>query len=403
MTIVTTRQRQPRYTPTSNPSVELSVVMPCLNEVDTIASCVKAAMETLREHRIIGEVIVADNGSIDGSQQIATKLGARVISVSEKGYGSALMGGIAASRGKYVLMGDADDSYDFREIPAFLSKLRAGYELVQGCRLPSGGGKVMPGAMPFLHRWWGNPMFSWLARRWFRASIQDVNCGLRGFSRVHYDRLAQRCTGMEFANEMIIKTSLLNAKVAQVPITLHMDGRKAHGPHLRTFRDGWRTLRFYMLYSPRWLFLVPGALLMALGAVGYGIALPGMHIGRIAFDVHTLLFASLAAIAGYQSIVFAVFTKVFAISERLLPEDPRLTKLGRVINLECGLLAGATAMLAGFALLAGAVGQWWAVNFGPLDYSHTMRWVIPGVTLTTLGFQTVLSSFFLSVLGMKRR
>jgi glycosyltransferase involved in cell wall biosynthesis len=403
MTIVSTRQRQPRYTPTSNPSVELSVVMPCLNEVDTIASCVKAAMETLREHRIIGEVIVADNGSIDGSQQIATKLGARVISVPEKGYGSALMGGIAASRGKYVLMGDADDSYDFREIPAFLSKLRAGYELVQGCRLPSGGGKVMPGAMPFLHRWWGNPMFSWLARSWFRASIQDVNCGLRGFSRAHYDRLAQRCTGMEFANEMIIKTSLLNTKVAQVPITLHMDGRKAHGPHLRTFRDGWRTLRFYMLYSPRWLFLVPGALLMALGAVGYGIALPGMHIGRIAFDVHTLLFASLAAIAGYQSIVFAVFTKVFAISERMLPEDPRLTKLTRVINLEWGLVAGATAMLAGFALLAGAISQWWAVNFGPLDYSHTMRWVIPGVTLTTLGFQTVLSSFFLSVLGMKRR
>jgi hypothetical protein len=208
---------------------------------------------------------------------------------------------------------------------------------------------------------------------------------------------------MEFATEMIIKTSLLDADVAEVPITLRMDGRKAHAPHLRTFRDGWRTLRFFMLYSPRWLFLMPGAFLIILGILGYGIALPGLHIGRIAFDVHTLLFASLALIGGYQSIVFALFTKVFAISERLLPEDPRLSRLARVFNLEAGLLAGVVGMLAGFGLLAGAISQWWSVNFGPLDYSHTMRWVIPGVTLTTLGFQTVLSSFFLSVLGMKRR
>jgi glycosyltransferase involved in cell wall biosynthesis len=323
--------------------------------------------------------------------------------VTEKGYGSALMGGIAAARGKYILMGDADESYDFREIPSFLSKLRAGYELVQGCRLPAGGGTVMPGAMPFLHRWWGNPMFSWLARGWFRAPVQDVYCGMRAFTRVHYERLAQRCTGMEFATEMIIKTSLIGAKVAEVPITLHVDGRKAHAPHLRTFRDGWRTLRFFMLYSPRWLFLVPGAFLMAVGTLGYGIAMPGVHIGRIVFDVHTLLFASLALIAGYQSIVFALFTKVFAISERLLPPDFRLTRLFATVKLEHGLLAGAVGMLGGLGLLTGAVSQWWVVDFGPLDYSHTMRWVIPGVTLTTLGFQTVLSSFFLSVLGMKKR
>lgn len=403
MTTVTTRKEQPRYTPTSNSSVELSVVMPCLNEADTIASCVSAAMQALRQNRIAGEVIVADNGSTDGSQQIAANLGARVVPVSEKGYGSALMGGIAAARGKYILMGDADESYDFREIPSFLSKLRAGYELVQGCRLPAGGGTVMPGAMPFLHRWWGNPMFSWLARGWFRAPVQDVYCGMRAFTRVHYDRLAQRCTGMEFATEMIIKTSLIGAKVAEVPITLHVDGRKAHAPHLRTFRDGWRTLRFFMLYSPRWLFLVPGAFLMAVGTLGYGIAMPGVHIGRIVFDVHTLLFASLALIAGYQSIVFALFTKVFAISERLLPPDFRLTRLFATVKLEHGLLAGAVGMLGGLGLLTGAVSQWWVVDFGPLDYSHTMRWVIPGVTLTTLGFQTVLSSFFLSVLGMKKR
>lgn len=377
--------------------------MPCLNEADTIASCIGKAMEALRDHQISGEVIVADNGSTDGSQEIATALGARVVPVAEKGYGSALMGGITAARGRYVVMGDADDSYDFREIPGFLAKLREGYDLVQGCRLPAGGGRVMPGAMPFLHRWWGNPMFSWLARGWFRAPVQDVYCGLRGFSRVHYERLGQRCTGMEFATEMIIKTSLLGARIGEVPITLHVDGRKAHAPHLRTFRDGWRTLRFFMLYSPRWLFLVPGALLILLGIAGYAIALPRAHIGRVVFDVHTLLFASLGIIAGYQSVVFALFTKVFAISERWLPEDPRLTKLGAMVNLERGLLAGAVGMVAGLGLLAGAVGQWWAVHFGPLDYSHTMRWVIPGVMLTTLGFQTILSSFFLSVLGMKRR
>ena len=400
---VSTATHRTRYTPVRDQIIELSVVMPCLNEADTIASCVSKAVGALREHRISGEVIVADNGSTDGSQRIAIANGARVVAVTEKGYGSALMGGIAAARGRYVLMGDADDSYDFREIPAFLAKLREGYELVQGCRLPSGGGTVMPGAMPFLHRWWGNPMFSWLARGWFRAPIQDVYCGLRAFTRAHYERLEQRCTGMEFATEMIIKTSLVGARVAEVPITLHVDGRKAHAPHLRTFRDGWRTLRFFMLYSPRWLFLIPGAALVLLGAIGYGIALPGVRIGRVTFDAHTLLFASLALIAGFQSIVFALFTKVFAISEKLLPEDPRLTRLGRLVNLERGLMAGAITMLTGLGLLAGAINQWRVAHFGPLDYSHTMRWVIPGVTLTTLGFQTVLSSFFLSVLGMKRR
>src|SRR6185437_4186619 len=334
MTTAATRQRQPRYAPASTAAVELSVVMPCLNEADTIASCIGKAMEALREHQTSGEVVVADNGSTDGSQEIATALGACVIPVAEKGYGSALMGGIAAARGRYVVMGDADDSYDFREIPGFLAKLREGYDLVQGCRLPAGGGRVMPGAMPFLHRWWGNPMFSWLARGWFRAPVQDVYCGLRGFTREHFERLGQRCTGMEFATEMIIKTSLIGARIGEVPITLHVDGRKAHAPHLRTFRDGWRTLRFFMLYSPRWLFLVPGALLLLLGAIGYAIAMPGLRIGRITFDVHTLLFASLSIIAGYQSIVFALLTKVFAISEGLLPADRRLTRLSRLASLE---------------------------------------------------------------------
>ena len=385
------------------PALEISVVMPCLNEADTIGSCVRTAMETLRSQGIAGEVIVADNGSTDGSATIAAQLGARIVTVREKGYGAALMGGIAAARGRYILMGDADDSYDFREIPKFLTRLREGYDLVQGCRLPSGGGTLLPGAMPFLHRWWGNPMFSWLARGWFRAPVRDVYCGLRAFTRTHYERLAQRCTGMEFATEMIIKTSLIGARVAEVPITLHPDGRKAHAPHLRTFRDGWRTLRFFMLYSPRWLFLVPGALLVVLGALGYGIALPGLSIGRVTFDVHTLLFASLSVIAGYQSIVFALLTKVFAISEGLLPEDPRLARWGRIVSLERGLLAGAAGMFFGLVLLGGAVRQWWAADFGHLSYGHTMRWVIPGMMCTTLGFQTILFSFFLSVLGLRRR
>jgi glycosyltransferase involved in cell wall biosynthesis len=313
------------------------------------------------------------------------------------------MGGITAARGRYIIMGDADDSYDFLDLSRFVEKLREGNDLVVGCRLPWGGGKVQPGAMRFLHRWWGNPMFSWLARGWFNSPVRDVYCGLRGFTRAHYDRLGQRCTGMEFATEMIIKTSLIGARVAEVPITLHRDGRKAHAPHLRTFRDGWRTLRFFMLYSPRWLFLVPGALLVLLGAVGYAIALPGLRIGRITFDAHTLLFASLSIIAGYQSIVFALLTKVFAISERLLPADPRLARWARLASLERGLVAGAAGMLLGFILLGGAVHQWWAAGFGNLSYSHTMRWVIPGMMCTTLGFQTILFSFFLSVLGLRER
>src|SRR5262245_34326249 len=304
--------------------IELSVVIPCLNEADTLAICVDKAQRALRENGIQGEIIVADNGSTDGSQQIATSHGARVVRVAARGYGNALMGGIAAARGRYVIMGDADDSYDFLEIPKFVAKLREGYELVQGCRLPSGGGRVMPGAMPFLHRWWGNPMFSVLARRWFGAPIHDVYCGLRGFTRELQQRLHQLCTGMEFATEMIIKSSLYGARIAEVPITLHPDGRKAHAPHLKTFRDGWRTLRLFLIYSPQWLFFMPGMLLILLGLIGYGIAMPGVTLRGIDFDAHTLLFSSLSIICGYQAVQFAVFTKVFATREGLHPQRPEL-------------------------------------------------------------------------------
>ena len=378
-------------------------MVPCLNEADTLEACIKKAQRALLDRHIDGEIIVADNGSTDGSQAIAARMGVCIVNVETKGYGNALMGGITAARGKFIIMGDADDSYDFRDIPRFIEKLRQGFDLVQGCRLPSGGGEVLRGAMPFLHRWWGNPMFSRITRRMFHAPIHDVNCGMRGFTKELYDRLDQRCTGMEFANEMIIKASLFGAKIGEVPVALHPDGRQSDAPHLKTFRDGWRTLRFYLMYSPRWLFLIPGALLVLLGLLGYGIAMPRMTIGGVTFDVHTLLFASLAILCGYQSILFAMFTKAFAISEGLMPEDQRLTRFFELVNLERGLLITSAALLIGLTLLLAAVNQWRSVNFGDQDYTQTMRLVIPGVTLTALGFQTVLSSFFVSILGIHRR
>src|SRR5688572_14560165 len=395
--------RDLQTTAAQNGAVELSVIMPCLNEADTVGVCVEKAMRALREAGVNGEVILADNGSKDGSTDIAERLGARVVHVHAKGYGNALMGGIAAARGRYVIMGDADDSYDFLEIGKFLTRLREGYDLVQGCRLPSGGGTVLPGAMPFLHRWWGNPMFTLLSRWWFKAPVHDVYCGLRGFTKDFYDRLDQRCTGMEFATEMIIKASLYNARIAEVPISLHPDGRKAHAPHLKTFRDGWRTLRFFLMYSPRWLFLVPGLLLMVVGVVGYAVAMPGLRLWGATFDAHTLLFASLAVLCGYQSVLFALFTKRFAISEGLMPQDRRITGLARLVTLERGLVIGILGLIFGLGLLLAAVNQWRIAHFGRLDYAVTVRWVIPGATLTALGVQTVLGSFFLSILAMRRK
>ena len=382
---------------------EISIVMPCLNEADTVATCVEKAVRALREAGISGEVILADNGSTDGSQKLAEARGARVVPVAAKGYGSALMGGIAAARGRFVLMGDADDSYDFLEIPKFVAKLREGFDLVQGCRLPWGGGTVAPGAMPWSHRWIGNPMFSRMSRLWFRAPIHDIYCGMRGFTKAHYESLNQQCTGMEFATEMIIKSSLHGARIAEVPITLHPDGRKAHAPHLKTFRDGWRTLRFFLTYSPRWLFLIPGALLIALGLLGYALALPRVEIGGIIFDAHTLLFASVSILCGYQAVLFAIFTKTFAMNEGLMPTDPRALRFFKLINLERGILIGLGALGVGLLLMLAVVCKWGGDGFGRLDYAQTMRWAIPGVTLTALGFQTILSGFFVSILGMKRK
>jgi glycosyltransferase involved in cell wall biosynthesis len=387
---------------TSSP-LDISVVMPCLNEADTLEICVQKALKALKAIGKSSEVIVADNGSTDGSQEIARRLGARVVDVAAKGYGNALMGGIDSARGHFIIMGDADDSYDFLEIGKFITKLSEGYELVQGCRLPAGGGTVLPNAMPFLHRWWGNPMFSFMVRSWFKAPINDVYCGLRGFTKPFYVSLEQRCVGMEFATEMIIKASLRGARIGEVPITLHPDGRKAHAPHLKTFRDGWRTLRFFLMLSPRWLFLLPGLTLILLGLVGYAIALPGLTFFGATFDAHTLLFASLAILCGFQSVTFAIFAKLFAIGENLMPEDPRLVRFFSVLTLERGLIVGALALAVGLSLLVGAIGQWFSANFGHLEYGHTMRWVIPGSTLVYLGMQTIFACFFVNILGMRRK
>jgi glycosyltransferase involved in cell wall biosynthesis len=378
-------------------AIELSVVMPCLNEADTIASCIAKAIHGMRAAEVNGEIVVADNGSTDASISVAKSLGARVVQVAEPGYGAALMGGIAQSRGKFVIMGDADDSYDFTEIPAFVTELRRGVDLVQGCRMPRGGGRVMPGAMPFLHRWVGNPTLSWLVRRMFRIPIHDVYCGMRGFTRQLYDRLDLRSPGMEFATEMIIRSGLRGATMSQVPIILYPDGRHQHGPHLRTFRDGWRTLRLFLVFSPRWTFFRPGILLIVIGLVGYALAIPQASVGGALLDVHTLLIASLAVLLGWQAVLFATLARIFAAREGMMPRHQRLERL----TVERGLAFGTLVAVIGAAFIARVIHEWWRADFGPLDYPRTMRWVVPGVTLVALGFLTGLAALMAGVLKMQ--
>ena len=386
----------------SNP-VELTIVIPCLNEAETLPACIDKARRGLQAAGVAGEVLVADNGSTDGSAAVAEKAGARVVTVGEKGYGSALRGGIEAAQTKWIIVGDADDSYDFLEIPRFVEKLREGYDLVQGCRLPAGGGVIKPGAMPFLHRWWGNPMFSLLARWWFRAPIHDIYCGLRGFRKDFQQSLDQRCAGMEFATEMIIKASLRRAKLAEVPITLHPDGRKSHAPHLKTFRDGWRTLRFFLLCTPRWLFLIPGLVLLAFGgALSAALAVQNITLAGVELNVGTLMMACMTVVVGFQLTAFAFYTKIFAIAEGLLPEDPKLNRLFHFFTLEKGIVVSLLVLAVGLGLLLRSVWQWKLAQFGPMpSMEENLRRLIPAATLILLGVQSVFSCFFLSVLGMK--
>jgi len=381
-------------------TIEVSVVMPCLNEAETLEICIRKAQRALSEADLAGEIIVADNGSTDGSVEIAERMGARVVNVRAKGYGNALMGGIGDARGEYVVMGDADDSYDFGHIPRFVERLREGADLVMGNRFR---GRIEPGAMPFLHRYLGNPVLSGIGKLLFRSPIGDFHCGLRGFSKAAFSRMGLRTTGMEFASEMVIKATLLQLSVAEVPTSLAPDGR-SRAPHLRTWRDGWRHLRFLLLYSPRWLFLYPGLALMLAGFVLGLWLLPGPRpVGGVTFDVHTLVYAAAFVMLGFHAIAFAVFTKMFAISEGLLPPDPTLDRLCQYITLEVGLAIGAGLTIVGLLSSAYAVVAWGSKHFGALDYSHTMRLVIPAALLLTLGAQTIFASFFMSVLGLRRR
>lgn len=380
--------------------LEVSIVMPCLNEAETLATCVRKALHWLREQNVQGEVIVADNGSSDGSQQIAVQLGAVLVNVPTKGYGSALRGGIAAARGQYVMMGDADDSYDFQHLTPFLEQLRAGYELVMGNRFK---GKIQPGAMPALHRYLGNPVLTGLGKLFFRSASGDFHCGLRAFRKDAIARLQLQTTGMEFASEMVVKATLLRLRVTEVPITLSLDGR-SRAPHLRRWRDGWRHLRFMLLYSPRWLFFYPGTVLMLLGLLVGLWLIPQPHqIGAITFDVHTLFYAATAVVVGFQAIIFALFSKVFAVTAGLLPEDPGFMRLFKYVTLETGLLTGGLLFLCGLLGSVYALHIWGSADFGPLQTSGVLRLVIPSGTALMLGCQIILSSFFLSVLGLKRQ
>ena len=385
--------------PDAGERIELSVVIPCLNEAATIATCVQKARESLRRLGAAGEVVVADNGSTDGSRELAAGSGARVVDAPGRGYGSALAAGVAAARGTFVIMGDADDSYDFLHLDRFVERLRAGDDLVVGNRFAGG---IERGAMPFLHRYLGNPALTFVARRMFRTPAGDVYCGLRAFRKSAIERLDLRSAGMEYAIEMVVKASLQGLRVAEVPTTLSPDGR-AGEPHLRTWRDGWRSLRFLLLYSPSWLFLYPGAAAMAVGTALSCVLLAGPRtIGDVTFDVHTLLFTALAVVVGYQAVIFSVGAKIFAVAEGLLPAGARWSRLFRIVTLETGLCAGAALFAAGLGLSVYAFVHWERESFGPLDYSSTMRLAIPAVTLLTLGSQTILASFFLSILGLKR-
>lgn len=381
-------------------SIELSVVMPCLNEAETVGLCVRKAWSALREAGIAGEVIVADNGSTDGSVQIAEAEGARVVTVPERGNGNALRGGIQAARGQYVLMADSDDSYDFGHLPRFLEQLRAGSELVMGNRFLGG---IASGAMPASHQYFGNPLLSGLGRLFFNSPCRDFHCGIRAFRKDLFEPMDIRSTGMEFCSEMVVKASLLRMKISEVPTTLFPDGR-SRPPHLRTWSDGWRCFRFFLMYSPRWLFLYPGALLILLGLAGCALILPGTwFVHGIGFDVHTLLYALVSVLLGFQLVAFATFTKVFAITEGLLPEDPRLNRVFRWIKLEMGLIVGGILAIAGLGGSIWAVSHWARTDFGVLDMHHMLRIVMPALVSLTLGTQIIFSSFFLSILGLKRR
>lgn len=364
--------------------IELSIVMPCLNEAETLATCIIKANSYLQRSGVVGEIIVADNGSTDGSQEIAENMGVRVVNVQAKGYGSAIMGGVEAAYGRYVIIGDADDSYDFSALDNFTEKLRQGADMVVGNRFLGG---IKPGAMPVLHQYLGNPVLSALGRIFFNSPLRDFHCGLRGVRKQAYEHLALQMTGMEFASEMIVKATLLNQNIAEVPTVLHPDGRSRR-PHLRTWRDGWRHLRFLLLYSPRWLFLYPGLALILGGSISATILLTGTRI-------HSLLYASAAVIIGVQIVSFALFTQIYATNEGLLSKSQGFEKLKRYLSLEYGVILGCLIFVLGIVGSLVALQIWRVNNFGELRPEEVMRVVIPSVIALAVGIQLIFASFFL--------
>jgi glycosyltransferase involved in cell wall biosynthesis len=377
---------------------ELTILMPCLNEAETLERCIVKARGFLERSGVRGEVVIADNGSTDGSQALAEANGARVVAIKERGYGSALLGGIRAARGTYVIMGDSDDSYNFKDLEPFVEKLRQGFQLVMGNRFKGG---ILPGAMPPLHRYLGNPVLTAIGRLFFRSPCGDFHCGLRGFDRQAILGLDLQAPGMEFASEMVVKATLARLRMTEVPTTLSPDGR-SRPPHLRSWRDGWRHLRFLLLFSPRWLFLFPGFVMFATGLLVMAWLLPGPRVlDGVTLDIHSLLYASLAVVVGFQSMLFWVFAKFYGMREGFVPPDPRFRSLIKVITLENGLIGGGLLILIGLVLAVLALGSWRGEAFGALLPSETMRLVIPSAAAILLGFHMAYGAFFISVLDIR--
>jgi glycosyltransferase involved in cell wall biosynthesis len=380
--------------------IEVSILMPCLNEAETLATCIRKAIGYLNRAEISGEVVIGDNGSTDGSQKIALGCGARVVTINQRGYGAALYGATLAARGKYIIMGDSDDSYDFSSLDPFVEKLREGYDLVMGNRFAGG---VKPGAMPWKNRYIGNPILSTIGRVFFHCPAKDFHCGLRAYSRDAFTRMDLRTTGMEFASEMVIKATLDRMKIVEVPTTLSPDGR-SRPPHLRPYRDGWRHLRFMLLYSPNWLFLFPGLVLMLVGLTGTALLeQDSIQLQHARLGLDTLIYLAFMSVGGYQSVLFAVLSRIYAVQEHLYPASPGFRHIFRYINLERGLIAGVLIALSGIAAAVYSFLMWRNAGFGDLNIEHVARIVIPSSMAITLGFETVLFSFFLSTLGINIR
>ena len=376
--------------------LELTILMPCLNEAETLAICIGKAKAFLDKAHISGEVLIADNGSTDGSQQIAADMGARVVAVPQKGYGAALLGGIAAAKGRFIIMGDADDSYDFGALEAFVSRLRDGADLVMGNRFQGG---IEAGAMPPLHRYLGNPVLSFVGRLFFSIKTGDFHCGLRGFNTESIRKLDLQTTGMEFASEMVVRGALAGLRIEEVPTTLKPDGR-SRPPHLRTWRDGWRHLKFLLVYNPRWMFFIPGTLLCGVGTLFAALLVfgPLRVIDNLSLDLNTFVAACFMIVTGVQLLTFGAISRYYAEITGILPPSRRSGWLARTISTD-RLAANAGICFAGGALFFFyAVARWAHLGFGPLDDSEIPRIVVLGLSLIVISFQAFFSAFLLGVL-----